>query len=234
MRQPFCCGVYYNIEAIQPRRWGHHRRRRAPASISSSSTVMAAAVLRKRTQQPQPLFSSLFKQPLQQFSLTQDQQEEVQLEEATIQWVLCRRRRRLVGGIYTIYYALSLGRKAFLDLDILLLFGTIFAEGKKTEKVVLDGQERSFWNFWGRMMIYWKVSFGCLAFDIFVFPMLCEKKNYVELVFEIWFYIRLMTTTSWNKMHTPPVMYYHFNVKLFCINDDIMFFWKWIICKEIV
>ena len=25
-------------------------------------------------------------------------------------------------------------------------------------------------------------------------------------------------------MHTPPVMYYHFNVKLFCINDDIMFF----------
>ena len=52
-----------------------------------------------------------------------------------------------MGGIYTIYYALSLGRKAFLDLDILLLFGTIFAEGKKTEKVVLDGQERSFWNF---------------------------------------------------------------------------------------
>ena len=38
MRQPFCCGVYYNIEAIQPRRWGHHRRRRAPASISSRSS----------------------------------------------------------------------------------------------------------------------------------------------------------------------------------------------------
>ena len=48
-----------------------------------------------------------------------------------------------MGGIYTIYYALSLGRKAFLDLDILLLFGTIFAEKKKNEKVVLDGQEIS-------------------------------------------------------------------------------------------
>ena len=140
MRQPFCCGVYYNIEAIQPRRWGHHRRRRAPASISRQEqlhheqTTTVMAVLRKRTQ-PQPLFSSLFKQPLQQFSLTQDQQEEVQLEEATIQWVLCRRRRRLVGGIYTIYYALSLGRKAFLDLDILLLFGTIFTEKKKPKKL---------------------------------------------------------------------------------------------------
>ena len=40
-----------------------------------------------------------------------------------------------MGGIYTIYYALSLGRKAFLDLDILLLFGTIFAEKKKTKKL---------------------------------------------------------------------------------------------------
>ena len=39
-----------------------------------------------------------------------------------------------MGGIYTIYYALSLGRKAFLDLDILLLFGTIFAEKKKKRK----------------------------------------------------------------------------------------------------
>ena len=175
MRQPFCCGVYYNTEAIQPRRWGHHRRRRAPASFSSSSsTVMAAAVLRKRTQQPQPLFSSLFKQPLQQFSLTQDQQEEVQLEEATIQWVLCRRRRRLVGGIYTIYYALSLGRKAFLDLDILLLFGTIFAE-KKNRKSCFGRTIEILLEFLRKNDDLLKGKFWLLCF--WYFCLFCEKKN---------------------------------------------------------
>ena len=91
MRQPFCCGVYYNIEAIQPRtevrtppssaRAGLHQQQE---QLHHEQTTTVMAVLRKRTQ-PQPLFSSLFKQPLQQFSLTQDQQEEVQLEEATIQ-----------------------------------------------------------------------------------------------------------------------------------------------------
>ena len=161
------------------------------------------AVLRKRTQQPQPLFSSLFKQPLQQFSLTQDQQEEVQLEEATIQWVLCR-RRRLVGGIYTIYYALSLGRKAFLDLDILLLFGTIFAEKKKKRKSCF-GRTRDI------LLEFLRKNDDLLKGKLLlIFLFVLWKKEYVELLLEHWFYICWMTTTSWNKMHIPPVVYYHF------------------------